>query len=101
MYTLLSSHVLTGDGRSGTARLAAHQAASAIAIPQSGSSKLITRFIRFSGAARAAPYDCRLLILKDRAYASGSLPSKTLSKSVIFVSTGAGVFTPISFIASL
>src|SRR6185503_13265557 len=46
MYSLLSSHVRTGDGRSGTAALAAHQAASAIATPQSGSSRLITRFIK-------------------------------------------------------
>ena len=51
MYILLSSHVRTGDGRSGTATLAAHQAASAIPMPQSGSSRLIRRFIRLVSSA--------------------------------------------------
>src|SRR5512144_1041565 len=103
MYSLLSSHVRVGDGRSGTATLAAHQAASASPTPQSGSARLIRRFIPLLyGPPEGGPddYPCRLLTAKDRAYFSGSLLSNTLSNSVILVSVGGVTFTPISFIAS-
>src|SRR5688500_3933228 len=43
MYSLLSSHVFAGDGRSLTARLAAHQMPSAMVMPTSGSNRFLMR----------------------------------------------------------
>ena len=106
MYSLLSSHVRSGDGRSGTYRLAIHHAASASPMPHKGNATFMNRFFtscppgRFGWPGDRSAQLARLFTANDLAYFSGSLPSITLSKSVIDVSSCTATLTPSSFIAS-
>src|SRR5687767_6367026 len=52
MYSLLSSHVRSGDGRSATYRLAIHQAARASPIPHKGNATFVSHFFTSS------PFQC-------------------------------------------
>ena len=93
---MLSSHVRSGDGRSGTIRLAAHQTAD-------GQRDAAERQEEMDESRLANGCLLSLQCCESGttcAYFSGSFPSNTPSNSVIVCSSATFTGTPSSFIAS-